>query len=89
MTLSLYANNGKENEDLLIWITHPGEEYFLHMSLWRDVPFTFKLEKQIAAGDITLKKVVKKEVENCNSRIEYDYTGQKYLVSILNFISCL
>ena len=85
MKLSLYATDGEANEDLLIWITHPGEEYFLHMSLWRDVPFTFKLEKQISAGDITLKKVVKKEVENCNSRIEYDYTGQKYLVSILNF----
>ena len=85
MKLSLYANDGEDNEDLLIWITHPGEEYFLHMSLWRDVPFTLKLEKQIAAADITLKKVVQKEVENCNSRIEYDYTGQKYLVSILNF----
>ena len=85
MKLSLYANDGEENEDLLIWITHPGEEYFLHMSLWRDVPFTLKLEKQIAAADITLKKVVQKEVENCNSRIEYDYTGHKYLVSILNF----
>ena len=85
MTLTLYANDGEENEDLLIWITHPGEEYFLHMSLWRDVPFTLKLEKQIEAADITFKKVVKKEVENCNSRIEYDYTGQKYLISILNF----
>ena len=85
MKLSLYANDGEENDNLLIWITHPGEEYFLHMSLWRDVPFTLKLEKQIAAGDITLKKVVKKEVENCNSRIEYDYTGQKYLVSMLSF----
>ena len=76
MTLSLYANDGDENEDLLIWITHPGEEYFLHMSLWRDVPFTFKLEKQIESADITFKKVVKKEVGNCNSSMAYDYTGK-------------
>ena len=76
LTLSFYANDGKENEDLLIWITQPGEEYFLHMSLWRDLPFTLKLEKQIASADVTLKKVVKKEIENCNSSMAYDYTGQ-------------
>ena len=76
LTLTFYANDGEENEDLLIWITHPGEEYFLHMSLWRDVPFTFKLEKQIASADITFKKVVKTEVEKCNSSLEYDYIGR-------------
>ena len=76
LTLSLLPNDGEENENLLIWIAHPGEEYFLHMSLWRDVPFTLKLEKQIASADITLKKVVKKEIENCNCSMAYDYTGQ-------------
>ena len=36
------------------------------MSLWPEVPFTFKLEASAEMFDITLKKVVKKKDE-CNS----------------------
>ena len=67
------ANEEGENEDLLVWITEPGEEYFLHMSLWRDVPFTFKLAKSIESSDLTLQKVVKTKEDNCNSDENYDY----------------
>ena len=78
--------NFKEANPPVLYNFHKNwEKYFLHMSLWRDVPFTLKLEKQIASADITLKKVVKKEIENCNSSMAYDYTGPWYFVSIWKF----
>ena len=76
VTLIIDPNEEGENEDLLVWIAEPGEEYFLHMSLWRDVPFTFKLGKSIESSDLTLKKVVKTKNENCNSDEDYDYIGK-------------
>ena len=76
ITFEVEPNDEGENEDLLVWITEPGEEYFMHMSLWRDVPFTFKLGKSIESSDLTLKKVVKTTEDDCNSDESYDYIGK-------------
>jgi hypothetical protein len=76
ITFEVEPNDEGENEDLLFWITEPGEEYFMHMSLWRDVPFTFKLGKSIESSDLTLKKVVKTTEDDCNSDANYDYISK-------------
>ena len=73
ITLEVKPNDEGEKEDLLIWITEPGEEYFMHMSLWRDVPFTFKFGKSLQSSDLTLKKVVKTKGKDCNTEENYDY----------------
>ena len=73
LTLTVKPTDEGENEDLLVWITEPGEEYFMHMSLWRDVPFTFKFGKSLQSSDLTLKKVVKTKDGDCNSDENYDY----------------
>ena len=82
-------NDEGENEDLLVWITEPGEEYFLHMSLWRDVPFTFKLDKSIESSDLTLKKIVKTKEDNCNSDETYDYISTHSIFGICDFFESI
>ena len=77
LTLMINPNDEGENEDLLFWIAEPGEEYFMHMSLWRDVPFTFKLGKSHESSDLTLKKVVKTKEDDCNSDESYDYISKQ------------
>ena len=66
-------NDGEKNEDLLVWITEPGEEYYLHMYYWREVPFSFKLDATTEAIDVTVRKSVKKKDERCNPTEDYDY----------------
>ena len=79
--LKLYPQYRGENEDLLVWLTFPGEEYFLHMSLWREAPFRLKLDKQTESADLAIQKVVRKELDDgCNSNIDYDYMGEYFLV---------
>lgn len=73
--LKLYPNYRGENEDLLVWLTFPGEEYFLHMSLWREAPFRLKIDKQTESADLAIQKVVRKEFDGCNMNIDYDYMG--------------
>ena len=72
LILAVKPNVEGEEEDLLVWITEPGEEYFMHMSQWRDVPFTFKLDKSLKTSDLTLKKVEKIKTDGCNSDENYD-----------------
>ena len=62
-----------EYEDLLVWLTFPGEEYFLHMSLWREAPFRLKLDKDTESADLAIRRVVKKEFDGCDMSLEYDY----------------
>ena len=80
--LEIKPNADDENDDLLVWITEPGEEYYLHMSLWRDVPFTFKLDANTESFDITVKKVVKRVNEACNSDENYNYIGSRNFYSL-------
>ena len=68
-------NDGEKNEDLLVWITEPGEEYYLHMYYWRDVPFEIQLDPTTDAIDFTLKKNVKIKEEGCNLDKDYSYIG--------------
>ena len=75
MQITLHPNDQQENEDLLVWLTFPGEEYFLHMSLWRETPFRFKLEKQTESADLAIRTVVQKEFDGCDMDSEYDYMG--------------
>ena len=56
VNLYIYPNEGKENEDLEIFVTEPGEEYYVHMYLWRINPFSFKLDAKVEAVDLTMKK---------------------------------
>ena len=41
-------------------MVHPGEEYFLHMSLWKNVPFGFKMNEQTESMYVTVTKQVEK-----------------------------
>ena len=62
----------------MFYMVEPGEEYNLHMSLWKHVPLTFKMDSNTESMDITIKKAVEKRHHgemNCNSDIEYSYTG--------------
>ena len=72
LILTVKPNDKGEKEDLLVWITDPGEEYLMHMSFWRDVPFIFKLGKSLELSDLTLRKVVKTMKEDCNTDENYD-----------------
>ena len=78
ITLAIYSEGGI-NDELLFWIAEPGEEFYLHHSLWREVPFAFKMTALTETIDITLKRVVKKQVGDCESSEEYDYTGKAIL----------
>ena len=65
-----------DNEDLEIYITEPGEEYFVHMYLWRINPFSFKLEADVEAIDLTVKKIVSHRNTDCIGTDDYDYIGR-------------
>ena len=71
----MHPNYQGENEDLLVWLTFPGEEYFLHMSLWREAPFRLKFDKETESADLAIRRVVKKEFDGCDMSLEYDYMG--------------
>jgi len=58
ITLEIHPNEDNINEDLQFWITKPGQEFYLHMSLWQDVPFTFKMDSKTESVDVAMKKVV-------------------------------
>ena len=67
----IHPNNEKNNEDLLVYVTEPGEEYYMHMFLWRIIPFSFKLGAEIESVDLTLKKVKKTNDQNCAKNFDY------------------
>ena len=60
----------------MVYVTEPGEEYYMHMFLWRVVPFSFKLGAEIESVDLTLKKVQKTNDHDCVKN--YDYMGKQY-----------
>ena len=73
---SIRPVDGQDNEDLNIYITEPGEEYFVHMYFWRIDPFSFKLDGQTQLIDVPVKKVVSYREGNCNANDDYDYTSK-------------
>ena len=73
--LSIYPNEGRDNEDLIIYITEPGEEYFMHLYLWRTIPFSFKLSAQLQATDVMIKKVETIKDVSCTDDKDYNYIG--------------
>ena len=79
VNLVIYPNDGKENEDLEIFVTEPGEEYYVHMYLWRTNPFSFKLDSKVEAVDLTLKKIESHRDTDCNAGDDYDYIGKQFL----------
>ena len=58
-----------------MWITEPGQEFYLHMSVWQEVPFTFKMDSKVESIDIAMKKVVWEKSKNCEPSDDYDYIG--------------
>ena len=79
VSLYIYPNNGV-NEELMFYITDPGEEYFMHQYLWRTIPFSFTLGPQIESTDVTLKKVETHMDDNCNPDEAYNYIGILFLI---------
>ena len=59
----------------MVYVTEPGEEYFMHMFLWRVNPFSFKLGADIEAVDLTLKKIQTIKDTKCEDNKNYDYIG--------------
>ena len=68
-------NEDNVNEDLQIWITEPGQEFYLHMSVWQEIPFTFKMDSKVESIDVAMKKVVWEKSKNCEPSDDYDYIG--------------
>ena len=71
------------NEDLLFYMVEPKNEYLLHMSLWKNVPLTFRMDGNTESMDITIKKLVEHRDRqmNCNTDVDYSYIGT-YHISI-------
>ena len=57
-------------------MVEPGEEYFLHMSLWKNVPLAFTMDGKTESMDITLSKQMEKSSDSCVDNVEYDYVGK-------------
>ena len=74
--VEIHPNEGKDNEDLEIFITESGEEYYVHMFLWRIQPFSFKLKADVEMVDLTLRKVESHSGSDCNANDDYDYVGK-------------
>ena len=65
------------NEDLIFYMVEPGEEYFLHMSLWQQVPLSFKMDGKTESMDITIIKQREQIVSStCINDVNYDYIGK-------------
>jgi hypothetical protein len=82
----IYSSIGQENEDLLIWIAEPGTEYYLHFYVWRNVPFSFKLEAETETVDVAVKKISTKKdstsMKPCNPDESYDYISKRISIGI-------
>ena len=59
----------------MVYVTEPGEEYYMHMFLWRVNPFSFKLGADIEAVDLTLKKIQTIKDTKCDANENYNYIG--------------
>ena len=64
-------------------MVHPGDEYFLHLSLWKTVPFGFKLDGKTEFMDLTMAKQVEKRDSSadCVDDLEYDFVGIIFIVN--------
>ena len=81
--LYVYPNEGENNENLQVFITEPGEEYFVHLFFWRINPFSFTLDAKEEMVDITLKKVVEYHYDDCNESDDYNYIGKQYVENLV------
>ena len=61
------------------WITESGQEFYLHMSVWQDIPFTFKMDSKVESIDIAMKKVVWTKNKDCGSPDNSKYIGKPNL----------
>ena len=87
--LVISQNEGQNNEDLLMWITEPGTEYYMHMYLWRNIPFSFKLNAMTEAVDITVRMISTFKDTNCNSEDNYNYIGRINIPRVGDMIDIL
>ena len=46
------------------------------MSVWQDIPFTFKMESKVESIDIAMKKVVWTKDKDCGSPDNSKYIGK-------------
>ena len=79
-----YPTSEGVNEDLFFYMVHPGDEYFLHMSLWKTVPFGFKLDGKTEFMDLTMAKEVEKRdssTSDCVDDLEYDFIGKDLVLN--------
>ena len=81
--LTISPNEGQNNEDLLMWITEPGTEYYMHMYLWRNIPFSFKFNAMTEAVDITVRMISTLKDTDCNSEENYNYIGKMSIRRVL------
>ena len=60
-------------------MVEPGDEYYLHIAIWKTVPFTFTMEENTGAMDIAIQRVIVEEsLEECNSNANYSFIGRLY-----------
>ena len=52
------------------------------MSVWQEVPFTFKMDSKVESIDIAIKKVVWEKSKNCEPSDDYDYIGTSSFMKI-------
>ena len=84
-----YPNSHGVNDELFFYLVHPGEEFFLHMSLWKTVPFGFKLDGKTEFMDLTMAKQVEKidsSTNDCVDDLDYDYVGKIIIVECSNIM---
>ena len=84
--LTIHPLDGQNNEDLNIYITEPGEEYFVHMYFWRIDPFSFKLDSKTELIDVLVKKTLSYREGNCNATDDYDYISNINTYKMLHMI---
>ena len=84
-----YPNSKGVNEELFFYMVHPGEEFFLHMSLWKTVPFGFKLNAKTEFMDLTVEKqveIIDSSTNECVDDMAYDYVGKIITVAYCNIL---
>ena len=62
----------------MFYMVEPGEEYLLHMSLWKNVPLKFRMDGKTESMDITVTKQIETRdstMNDCNDDVEYSYIG--------------
>ena len=89
INIQFYPNSNGVNEDLIFYMVHPGEEFFLHMSLWKTVPFGFKLNAKTEFMDLTIEKqveIIDSSTNECVDDMAYDYVGKIITVEYSNIL---